>query len=147
MTNSLETLLNIAEIRLNREVPFDDCDFEEAINAVVDQLAGDILKRNIDIQRNLGVGKIYYPRPYLESILYNLVSNAVKYCNPLVASKIWISTNIVEGGAIALQVRDNGFGIDMVKYGDKIFKLNQVFHKGMDSKGVGLYLTKPRSSL
>jgi PAS domain S-box-containing protein len=142
MTNSLETLLTIAEIRLNREVPFDDCDFEEAIDSVVDQLAGDILKKNINIQRSLGVGKIYYPRPYLESILYNLVSNAVKYCNPLVASKIWISTNIADGGAIALQVRDNGFGIDMAKYGDKIFKLNQVFHKGMDSKGVGLYLTK-----
>lgn len=30
----------------------------------------------------------------------------------------------------------------MEKYAGKIFKLNQVFHSGFDSKGVGLYITK-----
>ena len=30
----------------------------------------------------------------------------------------------------------------MEKYGSKIFKLNEVFHSGYDSKGVGLYITK-----
>lgn len=30
----------------------------------------------------------------------------------------------------------------MEKYGNRIFKLNAVFHQGYDSKGVGLYITK-----
>ena len=32
--------------------------------------------------------------------------------------------------------------MDLNKYGDKVFKLNQVFHQGYDSKGVGLFITK-----
>jgi signal transduction histidine kinase len=30
----------------------------------------------------------------------------------------------------------------MVKYGARVFKLNQVFRHGFDSKGIGLYITK-----
>ena len=30
----------------------------------------------------------------------------------------------------------------MQKYGKHLFQLNQVFHEGYDSKGVGLFITK-----
>lgn len=142
MTNNLETLLNIAEIRLNRELPIDECDFESTVESVIGQLTGDVLGKNIIIQRKLAVKKIHYPQPYLESILYNLVSNSIKYRNLISAAEIQISTSMGEGDTIVLQVSDNGVGIDMGKFGDKVFKLNQVFHEGRDSKGVGLYLTK-----
>jgi sensor histidine kinase regulating citrate/malate metabolism len=39
-------------------------------------------------------------------------------------------------------VKDNGLGIDLVKFGNKIFKLNQTFHSHENSRGVGLYITK-----
>ncbi|MCH5720593.1 sensor histidine kinase [Niabella hibiscisoli] len=142
MTNNLETLLNIAEIRLNRELPLDECDFESTINGVIGQLTGDILGKNITIQRKLDVTKIHYPLPYLESILYNLVSNSIKYRSLVAATQIQIKSSRDEEGIITLQVSDNGVGIDMDKFGDKVFKLNQVFHQGRDSKGVGLYLIK-----
>ncbi len=142
MTNNLETLLNIAEIRLNRELPLDECDFERAIDGVIGQLTGDILGKNITIQRALHTTKINYPLPYLESILYNLVSNSIKYRKLVAATEIQISTTIDEEGIITLKVSDNGVGIDMEKFGDKVFKLNQIFHEGRDSKGVGLYLIK-----
>ena len=41
-----------------------------------------------------------------------------------------------------ISVKDNGLGLDMEKHGKKLFKLNQVFHPGHDSKGVGLFITK-----
>ena len=47
-----------------------------------------------------------------------------------------------ENGRTVISVKDNGLGIDLVKYGNRLFKLNQVFHKGMNSRGVGLYITK-----
>lgn len=142
MTSSLETLLNIAEIRLNRELPINECDFESTIEGIIGQLTGDVLGKNITIQTKLAVKKIHYPQPYLESILYNLVSNSIKYRNLISAAEIQISTSSGEDDTIVLQVSDNGLGIDMEKFGDKVFKLNQVFHKGRDSKGVGLYLIK-----
>jgi signal transduction histidine kinase len=30
----------------------------------------------------------------------------------------------------------------MERYGHKIFRLNEIFHAGYDSKGIGLYITK-----
>ena len=30
----------------------------------------------------------------------------------------------------------------MKRHGENIFKLNKVFHRGFDSKGVGLFMTK-----
>lgn len=142
ITNNLETLLNIAETRLNRELPIDECDFESTIEGVIGQLTGDVLGKNISIQRKLVVKKIHYPQPYLESILYNLVSNSIKYRNLVSATEIQIITGTGENDTIILQVSDNGLGIDMDKFGDRVFKLNQVFHEGRDSKGVGLYLIK-----
>ena len=41
-----------------------------------------------------------------------------------------------------LSVKDNGLGLNLEKYGKKLFKLNQIFHPGHDSKGVGLFITK-----
>ena len=32
--------------------------------------------------------------------------------------------------------------LDLARHAGDIFKLNQVFHKGYDSKGIGLYITK-----
>src|SRR5690606_38957713 len=37
---------------------------------------------------------------------------------------------------------DNGMGIDMDKFGDKIFKLYQRFHPTIEGKGLGLYLIR-----
>ena len=37
---------------------------------------------------------------------------------------------------------DIGLGINLDKYGERLFKLNQVFHAGFNSKGIGLYITK-----
>jgi signal transduction histidine kinase len=45
-------------------------------------------------------------------------------------------------GKVQLSSKDNGLGIDLELYGDRVFKLNQVFHEGHDSKGVGLFITK-----
>jgi len=39
-------------------------------------------------------------------------------------------------------VKDNGMGIDLEKYGNKIFGLYQRFHDNKDGKGLGLYIIK-----
>jgi two-component system aerobic respiration control sensor histidine kinase ArcB len=41
-----------------------------------------------------------------------------------------------------LQVADNGRGIDVEKYGAKIFGLYKTFHGNEDARGVGLFLVK-----
>lgn len=141
LMESLSTLMQITEIKLNKEIHRNNCDIPVIVNDFCNQLQGVILEKNATIRRRFDVKTVDYPRMYLESILYNLISNALKYARPDTIPEIDISTAIVNNRVI-LTVKDNGLGIDMVKYGARVFKLNQVFHKGFDSKGVGLYITK-----
>jgi signal transduction histidine kinase len=41
-----------------------------------------------------------------------------------------------------IRVKDNGVGIDLDQFGDKIFGLYQRFHDHVNGKGIGLYLVK-----
>lgn len=39
-----------------------------------------------------------------------------------------------------LHFSDNGLGIDLEKFGDRVFGLRQHFHVHPESKGLGLYI-------
>ena len=141
LMNSLSTLMEITEIKLNKEIPYNDCDVKALVNDVTTHLYGIIFEKHAAIKLELEVPVVKYPKAYLENILYNFISNALKYCKVDIAPEITIRS-FVKNGRVLISVKDNGLGIDMKKYGDRIFKLNQVFHQGYDSKGVGLYITK-----
>ena len=78
---------------------------------------------------------------YLESIFQNLLSNAIKYRSPERHLEVHFSTQMVNE-RIELRVRDNGLGIDMERYGDKLFGMHKTFHEHQEARGVGLFLTK-----
>ena len=78
---------------------------------------------------------------YLESILLNLFTNAIKYKSFKRNLKIEINSSLADGFVI-LKFKDNGIGIDTEKHKDKLFKLYQRFHDNPDGKGLGLYLVK-----
>jgi ligand-binding sensor domain-containing protein/signal transduction histidine kinase len=80
-------------------------------------------------------------KPYLESILYNLISNAIKYRAPDRTPIIHIRTEKSEN-EICLMVADNGLGIDMTAFREKLFTLYSRFHTHLEGKGLGLYLVK-----
>lgn len=141
LMESLGTLMRITEIKLNKEIPRDHCDINAMINDICNQLQGVIFEKKALILRDLDVPSIHYPRMYLENILYNLLSNALKYSRPGVRPEILVLTQTHEGRT-RLIIKDNGLGIDMERYGHRVFKLNEIFHSGFESKGVGLYLTK-----
>ncbi|MHB1279255.1 MAG: sensor histidine kinase [Bacteroidia bacterium] len=78
---------------------------------------------------------------YLDSIVLNLLCNAIKYRHPDRIPEIHIETAL-EGNKKLLKIRDNGLGIDLDLYGDKLFELYKTFHKNKDARGVGLFITK-----
>ena len=141
LISSLDTLMKIAEIKLNKEVPYDQCDVSKIIDEITAQQQSVIYSKHAIIMRQLDVTTINYPKAYLENILYNFISNALKYSKHNTPPAITITTEAYDD-TVRISIKDNGLGIDMEKYGSKIFKLNQVFHAGYDSKGVGLYITK-----
>jgi len=93
------------------------------------------------LKTNLKKDSIYFIRSYMHSILLNLINNAIKYSNPdqknIIQINSWENKN-----SICLEVKDNGLGIDLVKFGDNLFKMHKRFHDHVEGKGLGLYLVK-----
>jgi signal transduction histidine kinase len=87
------------------------------------------------------VPKVSYPNIYLESVLINLLSNALKYRHPDRTPEIRLKST-VENERVILTVTDNGLGIDLKRYGHHIFKLRKTFHKHPESRGIGLFMIK-----
>lgn len=86
--------------------------------------------------------EVYSVKSYLQSIIYNLISNAIKYRNPLRPLEILIK--IAENqDYLIYSIQDNGLGIDLKKIDPyKIFGLYQRMHIHVEGKGLGLFLVK-----
>jgi len=85
--------------------------------------------------------EVYSVKIMVHSILYNLLSNAIKYRHPHRVCQIKIKT-LKEDNFIKIVVEDNGIGIDMDRFGDKVFSLYKRFHTHIEGKGLGLFLVK-----
>ena len=78
---------------------------------------------------------------YLDSILLNLFTNAIKYKSPERDATLEIGFKIIDG-YIVINFRDNGLGLDLKKNGHKLFGMYKTFHGNEDAKGIGLFITK-----
>ncbi len=90
-----------------------------------------------------GFSEVYIDglRPYIYSVFYNLIHNALKYSSNERDVFIKCSNRITKSHVI-IDIEDNGIGIDMRYAGDKIFNLYQRFHTEVAGKGFGLFLTR-----
>ena len=85
--------------------------------------------------------EVFAIQPYIESIFFNLISNAIKYRHPQRTPSITIKSS-AENGYLRVSFTDNGLGIDMGKFKDSMFNLYKRFHMHVEGKGLGLYLVK-----
>jgi PAS domain S-box-containing protein len=84
-------------------------------------------------------------KSHLYSIMYNLMSNALKYRRPHIPVVIDWETQQIDG-FILLSVKDNGMGMDLEKNGKKLFELFSRFHGDkIEGKGIGLNLVKSQA--
>ena len=78
---------------------------------------------------------------YLDSIILNFLTNAIKYRDEDRPPKIELSSEI-QNEYVVFNIKDNGLGIDMDKYGDQLFQIYKTFHCKDDALGIGLFITK-----
>lgn len=80
-------------------------------------------------------------RTMVQSVFYNLLSNALKFRSPDRPLHIHVSSQVSGDNAI-ITVSDNGLGLDTELYKDKLFRLYTRFHSHVEGRGLGLYLVK-----
>lgn len=117
--------------------------FEEALEVVLASISSLINRENAKIVAEFHeLKEIRYIPEYLESILLNLITNAIRYKQPGRKPVIFIQT-YTENDKEYLEVSDNGMGIDLEEYGEKMFGMYKSFnHNNPEAKGIGLFITK-----
>jgi signal transduction histidine kinase len=81
-----------------------------------------------------------YVRSSLRTVLFNLLSNSLKYHQPGRPLRVQVRTYEEPSGPV-LEVQDNGLGIDLARHGDELFHLFRRFHpEACEGTGVGLFL-------
>ncbi|KAA9338192.1 PAS domain-containing protein [Hymenobacter busanensis] len=109
---------------------------EEAIRSV--QLRTDDTVAHFELDF-AAVPALLFVRPNLQSIFYNLLSNALKYAHPERRPVVRLATEWA-GATPVLVVQDNGLGIDLERHGPELFQMFRRFHTHVDGSGIGLYL-------
>ena len=84
--------------------------------------------------------EVDYSKKNLRSIIYNLLSNAIRYSSPDRRPEITISTH-KQGDQTVLNIKDNGLGIKKEDK-DKIFVMFKRLHNHVEGTGVGLAIVK-----
>jgi len=138
----VKDLNTILELKKNNESYITRIDLDAEISMIKNNLEREIATTQTSITTDFTqVGSIHTVKPYLDSILYNLVSNAIKYRHADRKPIIHIKTTRGENET-CLSVTDNGLGIDMTHSRSKLFTLYSRFHNHVEGKGMGLYLVK-----
>lgn len=142
LEKTIENLNEIITVNQNLQKPAELRNLLEEVDNTLKVLSGTIRNNNVsvclDIAPELEVNVI---PAYLDSILLNIISNAIKYKSKKFDPKLSISAK-KNGGYTMLSIEDNGIGIDLKKNKGKIFGMYQTFHGNEDSRGFGLYITK-----
>lgn len=140
LNNTINDLLEILVIKNNVQVKKEKLSLSAAFGQVVESVAG-LLEEHGGVETDFTeVDEVYLNSGYLHSILLNLLTNAIKYKSQERRLEIKLKTKLTKE-SVALRFSDNGLGINLERYGDRIFGLYQRFHNHPDSKGMGLYIT------
>jgi len=146
MDRVVKDLNAILDIRKHNAGAATEIDMSEELGLVCISLEKEISDAQAVIKTDFAAAPtVKTIRPYMDSILYNLISNAIKYRVPDRPPIIVLQTSF-QDDFICLKVCDNGLGIDLALYRNKLFTLYSRFHDHVEGKGLGLYLVKSQLS-
>lgn len=140
LINDLNTILS-ARSDINEKTEL--VNINDVLRSVCNNLRKEIEVSKVEIEKDIvaEAETLDTIKSYLQSILFNLISNAIKYRSPDRLAHIKVSAE-KQGDRTVIRVADNGMGMDMEKYGEKIFGIYNRFHLNLEGKGLGLHMTK-----
>ena len=142
LKETIDHLHTVASVNANISDKLSPLNIKTVIEAAISNVTGLALENEVDIQNLINTDcNIYGDLIYVESIVLNLLTNAIKYKSNDRKSSLIISAKNTEE-FIEVSFKDNGLGIDLNKHNDKLFGMYKTFHNHPDARGVGLFITK-----
>jgi signal transduction histidine kinase len=137
------TIMDLAEItKVQKAIDSsgETIDFASLYHDVAADLQKMISLSGARISTDFAVPQVHFARKNLRSILYNLLSNALKYRSPDRPLQISLATRL-EQDFVCLVVADNGLGIRKDQQ-HKLFSMFKRVHTHVEGSGIGLYIIK-----
>ena len=145
-TNLKETIGHLNEVTLintSLDEKIVEIDLYSCIDNVITNIRGLILDTDAQVNNNVPKGfKVKGINAYMDSIVLNLITNAIKYRSQERQPEITITVDESDEKNVQILFSDNGLGIDLKRYGAKLFGMYKTFHGNKDARGVGLFITK-----
>ncbi|WP_210487119.1 PAS domain-containing sensor histidine kinase [Rufibacter aurantiacus] len=141
LNNIVEDLSDILVVKSNSPAGAENLSLQETLGEAVKAAGDQLTQVNATIETDFSRGdSLFFSREYLRNILLNLLTNAVKFRSPERPLVIKLRTE-TQGSRLKLNFTDNGMGIDLGRYGSKIFQY-QRFQAKAGNKGIGLFMVQ-----
>jgi PAS domain S-box-containing protein len=135
----LNTILTVKKETSERKEMVRVSDLIASIQTSIQNL---IQAEHVQITVNFNeLNEVFTLKSYLYSIFFNLISNSIKYHQPGIPPEIEIKSE-TSGKHFIITFKDNGMGIDLIKYKNQLFGLYKRFHPQIQGKGMGLFMVK-----
>lgn len=142
LNHTLQDLIDVVAIKKNKLPKVEKVYFDTISGNIDKSLSRQLAEANTSMHKDFSAKPyINYVYSHLENFLINLTTNAIKYKHPERDLKISIKT-YEKGLFTVIEFKDNGIGIDLERYRDRLFGLYQRFHSHVEGKGLGLYLVR-----
>ena len=142
LNETITHLNEVVQVKLETGKKLKEVHVRSTFDKILEDINALILENKINVNTNISDNfKVKGVPAYIESIFLNLTTNAIKYRDPEKKPTLTIQSHI-EDQFIVLSVEDNGKGIDLERYGKKIFGMYKTFHGNKDARGIGLFITK-----
>ncbi|HEV2287174.1 MAG TPA: PAS domain S-box protein [Steroidobacteraceae bacterium] len=141
----INDVLDLSKIEAGKmEVRAERFPIRRAVDEVCTAIAQTAAAKGIAIRRDIGEapGEVTLDRQKFIQVLYNLISNAVKFSND--GGEVWV-TAMQRDGALRVSVRDRGIGIrseDLEKLFIEFQQLDSSAARRFEGTGLGLALTR-----
>jgi signal transduction histidine kinase len=142
LLETLDQLSEVVDVNSNSFNKIEYLNLHRAVQSVLQMLEQTITQQGVTVSLKIDESiRVKHKAAYLESIITNLITNAVKYRSLERPCKIDIKATNGKN-QVVLEVKDNGIGIDLSKHGRQLFGLYNTFHGNSDAHGIGLHLVK-----
>ncbi|MFD2718609.1 PAS domain-containing protein [Hymenobacter monticola] len=138
---TIDHLTDVSKLQKEHAPAISAVDLAAVVESVCLDLAPLLRETNAELGVHLdGLPAIAFSEKNLRSVVYNLLSNALKYRHPDRRPHVDVRGHRRSGFTV-LEVHDNGLGIAPHQV-PKLFTMFQRFHDHVEGSGVGLYMVK-----